>query len=104
MGVSWPGIPLEDVADVIVIMVPAHDHRLNVPESVERPIEGQIIQTEKGVLEKGKLPAPAIVHTPHTITAPLNQGIPKKLYLKKFPDRDAYYLIGVDPVQGGGKQ
>ncbi len=100
MGVSWPGVPLEEVADVIVIMVPAHDHALHVPMPEERPIEGKIIR-----VDKGNLPAtPNIVHTPHTITAPLNQGIPKKLYLKKFPDRDAYYLIGVDPVQGGGKQ
>jgi hypothetical protein len=99
MGTTWIGVPLEEMADVIVILVPTHDHTLHVPAPVERPIKGQIVR-----LEKGKFSPPVIIHTANTITTPLKQGTPNRLFLKKFRDRDAYYIIGVLPVrQGGGK-
>lgn len=104
MGTSLPAVPLEESADVIVILAPRQDYGLNVPMSMERSVNGQIIKLEKGSLGVRGLPEAAIVHTPNTITSPLKQGVPKRLFLKKFPDRDTYYVIGVGPVQQGGKQ
>ncbi len=104
MGTTWPTVPPEELADVIVILVPAHDHALHVPAPVERPIKGQILRLEKGQFEKGPLPEPEIIHKPNTIGGPLKDGVPTKLCLKKFPDRNAYYPICVEPLKQGGRK
>lgn len=100
MGTTWAAIPLEEVADTMVLLIPHNEMALHVPMPTERAIQGKIVKVEKGQL----LPQAQIIHTANTFTTPLKQGIPYRLFLKKFPDRDAYYIIGVLPMrQGGGK-
>jgi hypothetical protein len=81
--------PLEQVADVIVVITPRQRHSLNRAAIVDRIVDGDIVQTEKGVRPT------VIMHTRNSITAPLEAGVPVRLYLKAFKDGHAYYIIGV---------
>lgn len=95
LGTSWEAVPKELVADAIVVVVPAADMALHVPVRMDRIVPGAVIAVEKGYRA-----APlTIVHTANTFTTPLRQGVPTRLYLKRYPDRDAYYVIGVLPLQ-----
>ncbi|HMH49313.1 MAG TPA: hypothetical protein VK548_03705 [Candidatus Acidoferrum sp.] len=90
-----PAIPLEQVADVIVIIKPRERQSLNLPATVDRMIVGDIVRIEKGVSPI------VIVHTRNTFTAPIEAGVPVRLYLKAFKDGHAHYIIGVstEPVK-----
>jgi hypothetical protein len=35
---------------------------------------------------------------------PLKEGVPVRLFLKRFPDKDAYYPIAIFPITSGAKQ
>jgi hypothetical protein len=90
-------VPLEQAADAIVVLVPDETFHLNVPLPNERVIRGSVLRQDKG-------PMPTmIVHTANTFTNPLHAGVPVKLFLSKFKDRDAYYIIGVHPNVSGEK-
>jgi hypothetical protein len=92
-----PAVPLAQAADAIVVLIPDETFHLLVPDSQERIIRGFIVRQEKG-------PVPSIiVHTPHTIVNSLQQGVPARLFLAKFKDREAYYIIGVHPLPEGDK-
>ncbi len=82
----------EKIADSIVFIVPSKSMDLHIPKSTERIIKGEITKVEKG--REPNL----IILSPNTFTAPLTEGIPKKIYLKQFTDRDAYYPIAIYPV------
>ncbi len=82
----------ELIADSIVIYVPDKDMSLHIPETTERVIKGHVIKVEKGVEPN------LIIFKADTITTPLEKGVPVKLFLKRFPDREAYYPIAIDPV------
>lgn len=82
----------ELIADSIVIYVPDKDMSLHIPETTERIIEGQVTKVEKGVEPN------LIIHKASTMITPLEKGVPVKLFLKRFPDRDAYYPIAIFPV------
>ena len=82
----------ELIADSIVIYVPEMDMPLHIPERTERIIEGQVTKVEKGVEPN------LIIQNANTMISPLKEGIPVKLFLKQFPDRDAYYPIAIFPV------
>lgn len=99
-GVIEYATPPEDIADAIVTFVPDVDMPLHVPETVERPVRGRVVASERGVL-RGVVPPGAILHRPNTMGAPLQAGVPVKLFLKRFPDRDAYYPIAVFPPSQG---
>lgn len=92
-----PTIPIEQGADVIVVIRPDADYPLHRAASTERVIRGDIRR-----LEKGPVPL-TIVHTPRTIIAPLRAGVTVKLFLKAFANRNAYYIIGVFPESYGGQ-
>jgi len=90
-------VPLEQAADVIVVLKPHGRHSLHVPAIVDRVVHGDIVR-----LEKGGLPT-MIVHTRNTITSPLEADVPVTLYLKEFRDGRGHYIIGVDHASEGGR-
>lgn len=92
-----PTVPIEQRADVIVVLRPHVDFPLHFATAAERIISGDIDRVEKGVVPQ------TIVHTARTIVAPLRAGVPVKLFLKAFPNRNAYYIIGVFPESYGGQ-
>lgn len=81
--------PREEVADVIVVITPRERYSLHRPAMVDRIVQGDIVRTEKGARPI------VITHTRNTFTAPLEAGVPVKLYLKAFKDGHAHYIIGV---------
>ncbi len=84
----------ELVADAIVEIIPDKDYPLATPVAKEQIVTGQILINERSVVGYGQ-----IVHRPMTMIAPLKQGMPVRLYLKQYPERSAYYLIGVFPAK-----
>lgn len=82
----------EEIADSIITFVPSRSMDLHKPKLTERIIKGKIDKVEKG--KKPNL----IILTPNTFTTPLTEGVPKKIFLKRYPDRDAYYPIAIFPV------
>jgi hypothetical protein len=95
--IDRPGVPIEQMADVIVVLVPDETLDLRVPTSHERVVRGTIVE-----LHKGPLPQ-MIVHTPNGIVSALQAGVPAKLFLKKIKDRDAYDIIGNFAASPGAK-
>lgn len=95
--IDLPTMPIEQVADVIVVLRPHADFPLHFATATERIIGGGIDRIDKGVVPQ------MIVHRPHTIVAPLRAGVPVKLFLKAYPDRNAHYIIGVFPASFGGQ-
>ena len=94
----YPAIPLEQVADVIVVIKPRDRQSLHLPATVDRIIQGNIVRVEKGV------PPIVIVHTRNTFGgAPLEAGVPVRLYLKAFKDGHAHYIIGVSSAPSGSQ-
>jgi len=93
--IDLPTIPIEQGADVIVVIRPDADYPLHRAAPTERVIRGDIRR-----LVKGPMPL-TIVHTPRTIIAPLRAGVPVKLFLKAFANRNAYYIVGVFPESYG---
>ena len=93
--IDLPTVPLEQGADVILVLRPQVDFALHLAAPTERIIQGHIDRVEKGVVPQ------MIVHTARTIIAPLRAGVPVKLFLKAFPNRNAHYLIGVFPASYG---
>lgn len=85
-------------ADAIVVYTPTAHHALDKMESFERVLKGRV-ETQ----EKGNAPPNLIVHKANTMIMPLEAGMPVRLYLKRFPDRDAYYPIAIFPVSQGAK-
>jgi len=69
---------------------------LNVPTAGEQIIRGSVLRVERGALPQ------LIVNTPNTIVGPLRVGVPVRLYLKSFSNRNAHYIIGVAPLPNGG--
>ena len=94
---EYATVPIEQRADVILLVEPHSMHAFDVPARAERVVHGSVLRVDKGVVPQ------MIVHTPATIVAPLRAGVPAKLFLKKFKDRDAYYIIGVFPAWYGEK-
>jgi hypothetical protein len=93
----YPNIPLEQVADVVVVIKPYQKHSLQLPATVDRIVQGDIVRVEKGV-------APlVIVHTRNSFTSPIEAGVPVKLYLKAFKDGHGHYIIGVSSAPSGSQ-
>jgi hypothetical protein len=94
--VDYPPVPPEQLADVIVVVSSQATVPLHVPTAAERIVHAAIVRVEKGT-------APlVIVHTANTIVSPLRAGVPAKLLLKAFRNRNAHYIIGVYPESQGG--
>ena len=87
----------ETMADVILVLEPHDTFPLNVMTSAEQVIRGSILRVERGAMPL------QIVNTPNTIVDRLHPGVPVRLYLKAFKDRNAHYIIGVFPLPEGGK-
>lgn len=85
------------IADVILVLEPQETFLLDVPIPGERTIHGTVLRIERGHVPQ------QIVNTPKTIVAPLRAGVPVKLYLKSFKDRNVHYIIGVFPASEGGR-
>jgi hypothetical protein len=94
---DYASVPIESLADVILVIEPHATLALDLPTPAERIVQGSIVRVEKGVVPH------TIVHTSRTIVAPLRAGVPAKLFLKAFKDRNAHYIIGVFPGWYGGK-
>jgi hypothetical protein len=97
-GVIDYAVPPELIADSIVTYVPDMDMQLHKMETKERLIEGEVTKIEKGVEPK------LIIHNANTMIMPLKEGVPVRLFLKRFPDKDAYYPIAIFPITSGAKQ
>lgn len=70
---------------------------LHLPTPSDRIVHGDIVRIEKGVLPK------IIVHTRNTFITPLQAGVPRKLFLKAFPDGSGHYIIGNFPEWFGDR-
>lgn len=88
----------KEMAHAIVVYHPGADHTLNQMVTFERQLTGRVESQEKG----GEMPT-VIVQKANTIIMPLVAGVPVKMYLRRFPDRDAYYPIAIFPVSPGAK-
>lgn len=86
------------IADAIVVYTPMANHALEKMETSERVLTGHIDS-----LEKGKSNQMVIVHRANTLIRTLKAGEPVKMYLKRFPDRDAYYPIAIFSAAQGAK-
>jgi len=71
------------LAESIVIFVPSKDQSLLTGDQ-ELIIEGSVAKVEKGTTPN------LIIMPAHTLSGPLQSGIPERLYLTKLADRDAY--------------
>ena len=83
------GVHPEAMADVILVLEPLEALPLNVPTAGEQVVRGTVVHVERGVVPQ------LIVNTPNTIVGPLRVGVPVRLYLKSFSNRNAHYIIGV---------
>ncbi len=88
--VEFPSVPPEVAADSIVVFRPHATHHVEAPVPFDREIHGDVVRVEKGVAPK------SIVHPANTILSELTAGQLVKLCLKRFTNRDAYYIIFVD--------
>jgi hypothetical protein len=95
-SLAYYGTPPEQLADVIVVFRPQMNLGLHAVVPGEQVIQGSIVRLEKGVTPH------TIVNTPNTIVGPLRAGVPVKLFLKSFKDRNVHYIIGVFPESYGG--
>lgn len=95
-GITEYATDPEPIADAIVIYTPMADHALEKMEASERVLTGRIDS-----LQKGKNAQMVIVHKANTMIRSLKAGEPVKVYLKRFPDRDAYYPIAIFSVTKG---
>jgi hypothetical protein len=90
----------EAVADAVVVYNPMVRHALDKMEPFERVLAGRVETQEKG---RDAHNPRVIVHNASTMIAPLEAGVPVRIYLKRFPDRDAYYPIAIFPVSKGAQ-
>ena len=96
-SLAYYGVPPDQLADVIVVFKPQTNLGLHAVVPGEQVIHGSVLRVEKGV-------APlTIVNTPNTIVGPLQAGVPVRVFLKAFKDRDVHYIIAVYPESIGGK-
>ena len=94
---DFPAVPIEVAADVIVVLKPHVTFPLHLPTPTDRFVYGDIVRIEKGVQPK------VIVHTRNTFITPLQAGVPRKLFLKAFPDGSGHYIIGNFPEWYGDR-
>jgi len=97
-AIDYPEDPFE-IADAVVVYTPKANMALHKIKSFEREIVGHIKQQDKGVVAPG-----LIVHRANTLIRPLEMNKPVRMYLKRFPDRDAYYPIAIFPVNYKGEK
>lgn len=88
-------VPLAQAADVIVVLMPDESDDGACVGPHDCIVRGSVVR-----LDKGPMPE-QIVRTANSFGNPLKAGEPITLYLKKFEDRDAYYLIGAIPMPAG---
>lgn len=96
--VDTPSYDPVDFADSIVTFVPSIDMPLNVPLTVDLPLEGVVTS-----VHKGDLPS-VIVKRAQTMTRPLTRGIPVRLFLRRHPEVSSYYPIAITAVVDGEEQ
>jgi hypothetical protein len=89
--VEFAPFTFAEFADVILVLRPSTDHPVFAP--VERVILGDVERIVKGTMPR------TIIYTANTLNAGLQAGVPVKLFLKAFPDRDAHYIIGIFPAE-----
>lgn len=96
-SLAYYGVPPDQLADVIVVFTPHINLGLHAVVPGEQVVQGSIVRIDKGVAPQ------LIVNTPNTIVGPLQAGVPVKLFLKSFKDRNVHYIIAVYPEPLGGK-
>ena len=80
--------PRADVADAIVVFIPDHDVSLATGPN-ELVVPGRIVSVERGSASPGT----PIIQTANTLMGPLRGGVPRRLFLARFPNRAAFYPI-----------
>jgi len=94
-------VPPENIADVIVDFVPRSYLPLHIASRTNRSIEGSVVKLERGpaqFLEREPSMLPRIVQPANTLIAPLQTGVPVKLFLKLNPKTGEYYPIAIFPI------
>ena len=88
------------LADAEIVLEPDSNYELNRGSDKARLISGKIIKQDSIFISDNPIVFPA-----NSFTAPLKKGMMVLLYLKKYPDQNAYYPIGVfnHPYPGVGK-
>lgn len=81
----------ETVADSVIEFTPSRDAALDIPLAQDQNLEGRM------VLRAGTTPT-SIVVPAYTMILPLRQGVPVRMFLMRFEDRDAYYPIAIFPL------
>ena len=81
-------------ADAIVVMEADEDLPLHHASKEVRVIRGKIHSNERDRVMDG-----TVTHAPYTIVSPLRKGEPVKLFLKRYKDRNDFYIIGVLPAE-----
>ena len=82
-------------ADAIVVITPDANYELHRPLKTKRIISGRMVSNERTLVS---ISEGAITHAPETITAPLEKGKPVKLFLRRYPDGNDYYITAVFPA------
>ena len=78
------------LADAEVILTPYFDYALHHGSREDIPIHGKITPIKQQAIAEIKIVFPA-----KSIIRSLQKGVPARVYLKKYPDREAYYPIGI---------
>ena len=84
------GIHPRLLADAEAILMPNADFDLGRGSRQEILITGEIISKDERFS-----PENSIILPPKSFIRPLQKGVPVRMYLKKYQDRNAYYPIGI---------
>ena len=82
-------------ADAIVVITPDTNYELHRAKKIMRIIKGSMHSNERSVVD---ITVGAITHAPESIVAPLEKGRPVKLFLRRYPGGNDYYITAVFPA------
>ena len=82
-------------ADAIVVITPDANYELHRAQKTKRIIKGRMLSNERSVVD---IADGAITHAPEAIVAPLEKGKPVKLFLRRYPGANDYYITAIFPA------
>lgn len=82
-------------ADAIVVITPDANYELHRAQKTKRIIKGRMLSNERSIVD---ITDGAITHAPDTIVAPLEKGKSVKLFLRRYPGRNDYYITAIFPA------
>ena len=82
-------------ADAIVVITPDADYALHRAQKTKRIIKGRMLSNERSIVD---ITDGAITHAPEAIVTPLEKGKPVKLFLRRYPGANDYYITAIFPA------